>query len=114
MQNVWFCFAESGRVAENNKAARKPAVLEGFSLLGGLRLWRWGRLNCVKVEVEQRIALVALILVLLPEPDDLLQDLDVEALALGLGKDALGDQTIRISKGERYAMNENSNIVGSR
>src|SRR5664279_5924512 len=43
----------------------------------------------MKVEVEQRIALVTLVLVLLPEPDDLLQDLDVEALALGLGKDVL-------------------------
>jgi hypothetical protein len=43
----------------------------------------------VKVEVEQRIALVTLVLVLLPEPDYLLQDLDVESLALGLGKDVL-------------------------
>src|SRR5664279_2718936 len=43
----------------------------------------------MKVEVEQRIALVTLVLVLLPEPNYLLQDLDVEALALGLRKDVL-------------------------
>src|SRR5664279_2340042 len=43
----------------------------------------------MKVEVEQRIALVTLVLVLLSEPDDLLQDLDVEALTLGLGKNIL-------------------------
>ena len=43
----------------------------------------------MKVEVEQRIALVTLALVLLSEPDDFLQDLDVEALTLGLGKNIL-------------------------
>ena len=38
------------------------------------------------VDVEQRLVLVALVPVLLPELDDLLEDLDVEALALGLGE----------------------------
>ena len=45
--------------------------------------------NGVKVEAEQAVALVTLLLVLLPEPDDLLQDLHVEAVTLGLGVDVL-------------------------
>src|ERR1019366_6234215 len=82
-------FAGPYPLTANEKAARTPAVPDGVRLLGSLCLLGWRRLNCVKVEVEQRIARVTLVLVLLPEPDDLLQDLDVEALALGLGKNVL-------------------------
>jgi hypothetical protein len=41
----------------------------------------------VKIKVEQCIALVPLILVLFPQPDDLFQDFDVEPLALGFGEE---------------------------
>src|SRR5215217_2496987 len=39
------------------------------------------------IDVEQGVVLVALVLVLLAKPDDLLQDLHVKALALGFGED---------------------------
>ena len=54
-----------------------PRAPGGLKLIGSVRLRGWGCLNCVKVEVEQDVALVTLVLVLLPEPDYLLQDLDV-------------------------------------
>ena len=53
------------------------------------RLFRRRRFHRAHVEIEQAFALVALFLVLLPQLDDLLQDLHVKPLALGLGKDFL-------------------------
>src|SRR3954453_3703681 len=50
------------------------------------------RAGCVHrphIHVEQGVALIALVLVLLPQLDDLLEDLNVETLALGLRKDLL-------------------------
>jgi hypothetical protein len=44
-------------------------------------------LHGAHVDVEQAVVLVALVLVLLSQLDDLLQDLHVEALALGLSED---------------------------
>src|ERR1700737_356988 len=53
------------------------------------RLFRRRRFHGPHVEIEQAFALVALFLVLLPQLDDLLEDLHVEPLALGLRKDLL-------------------------
>ena len=54
-----------------------------------LFLLRRRRFHRPHVEIEQAFALVALVLVLLPQLDDLLEDLHIEALALGLRKDFL-------------------------
>jgi hypothetical protein len=52
--------------------------------VSGARARRWP-----EIEVGQRLLLVALGLVLLAQADDLAEDLDVEAFALGLVEDAL-------------------------
>src|SRR3569623_1992642 len=54
-----------------------------------LRLLRRCRLHRAHVEVEQAFALVALVLVFLAQLDDLLEDLHVEAVALGFRENLL-------------------------
>jgi hypothetical protein len=51
--------------------------------------WGRDRLNRAKVNVKQSLAFVTFVLILLPEPDYLLQDLYVEAIAFCLGKNVL-------------------------
>src|SRR5438132_7504 len=54
------------------------------------RLQSWsGGLDGAKIGLEQRLLLVTLLLVLLAQPNDLAQDLHVEAVALGFGIDVL-------------------------
>jgi hypothetical protein len=48
-----------------------------------------GRSPVPEGRVEQRLLLISLLLVLLSDPDDLAQDLDIKALALRLGIDVL-------------------------
>src|SRR5215210_1808604 len=57
-------------------------------LLGGLEIGLRG-LDHAEIDLEERLVLVALLLVLLPQADDLLEDLDVVALVLGFVEDRL-------------------------
>src|SRR4051812_26089870 len=50
---------------------------------------RSGLIHSPHVDVEQGLVLVTLVLILLAQLDDLLEDLHVEALTLGLGEDFL-------------------------
>src|ERR1700753_3681640 len=66
----------------------RPALFHPSRRLLGF-LFRRRLLHGAHVEVEQAFALVALFLVLLAQFDDLLEDLDVEPLALGLRENFL-------------------------
>src|SRR4029453_19316331 len=67
-------------------AAGVAAALHRHSCLrpsGGLGDGGRRPLDRTHVDVEQGLVLLALVLVLLAQPDDLLQHLDIEAFALG-------------------------------
>src|SRR3954451_15736571 len=70
-----------------------PGTAAGAERVDGLRGLGHGRGACglhgAQVDVEQGLVLVALILILLAQADDLLQDLHVKALALGFREDLL-------------------------
>src|SRR5207253_2120140 len=76
-------------------AVSPPAALprEGQRLTGASASRRLGdrnrRLQGMEVDVEERFLLIALLLVLLADPDDLAKDLHVEAVAFGFGVDGL-------------------------
>jgi hypothetical protein len=80
------CRREATARAAPLAGASLPEV--GLTLLGGLEQGL-GCFDGVEIGVEEHLALIPLLLLLLSEADDLLQDLDVIAFAFGFVEDLL-------------------------
>src|SRR6185369_4201311 len=79
--------ATSGTTLTPPRISLRPSGLLASFRSGRLRyLLRLRGFHRAHVEIEQAFALVALVLVLLAQLDDLLEDLHIEPFALGLGK----------------------------
>jgi hypothetical protein len=68
-------------------AQRKGRPRRLTALITRLRDWWRGGRQCLKVDVEQQLLLVPLLLVLLSDPEDLAQHVDIEVLAFRVSLD---------------------------